>query len=436
MRRNGFLKVASVLMLGILMIVNSFAVSEISVNDAPEGWASYIGKKDLAGGRNTPPDATKGTIGGQGGEVFTVKNRTELLNALNKGDKRIIYVEGVIDMTDTGNGSLIPSTYSGSTSELDKMIEKYTADSVLPCKNYSEWKTKYTASFNYTEDQSGDIAALRNKMNEAWKNLIYLNIKSNTTLIGVDENAGIRGGSIYVKDAQNVIIRNLNIGDCYNPFPEIQADDGLNADFDCVVFRKSKYVWLDHCTLYSTFSAQEIEKDKYSTKDHHDVKWQVYDGLCDIVQTNDFVTVSWCIFRNHDKTMLVGNSDKVVADINHQTITLHHNWFDGCTQRLPMVRFATIHIYNNVYTNQKKYGIDRRKDCKVYSECNSFEETIRSLTANKHGSFFDKGSVNIKKENMDSKPSWNPSDYYKYKAESAEKAKKLVMSNAGTAKLK
>ena len=75
------------------------------------------------------------SIDGQGGEVFTVKNRTELLNALNKGDKRIIYVEGVIDMTDTGNGSLIPSTYSGSTSELDKMIEKYTADSVLPCKN-------------------------------------------------------------------------------------------------------------------------------------------------------------------------------------------------------------------------------------------------------------------------------------------------------------
>lgn len=439
---NNIFAAASVFVLTALLLAgcgsSAGAVKEsefISVNDTPMGWASYTGSKDLAGDANAAP-AAAGTNGGAGAQtVITVTNRSELFDALKKGRSRIIYVKGLIDVTDTGSGSLIPSTVDGTTPGLDAFIKENTAGSVLPAENYKDWKIKYTKTFNYTEDQYGPVAELRDSLNEKWRALISLDVKSNTTIIGLDGDAQIRGGSWNIKGAKNVVIRNLTISDCYNPFPEIEDSDGLNALFDCIAIQKSKYVWIDHCTLYSSFSREDIEHDKYETKDNRDVKWQVYDGLLDITNTNDFVTVSWCILRNHDKTMLIGNSDKKVEDINHQTITLHHNWYDSCKQRLPFVRFATIHIYNNLYTNQTGTGIDRRKDCRIYSENNCFEEAARSITPNTNGSLYDTGSINIKTDNLSKTPEWKPSDYYKYSAEPAKTVKNSVMSGAGAGKL-
>ena len=412
---------------------------QISADDTPVGWASYTGTKDLAGKDIVPPDSKKGTCGGFGGEVYTVKNRSEFLSAIRKDGKKIIYVDGVIDMTSlgrgAGRGTMLPSTYDGSTEKLDEFIESRTKDSVLPCKTYKEWKTKYTASFKYGEDEFGEVAILRNKLNRDWKTLIEIPVKSDTTIIGLNDKAEIRGGSVIIKNVRNVVIRNLILTECYNPFPKIEDSDGLNAEFDLVSIQSSKYVWIDHCTFDTKFSHSELEKDKYETKDRRDVYWRVYDGQCDITNTNDFITISWCIFKNHDKTMLIGNSDSKVADVNHQTITLHHNWFNNCKQRLPFVRFATIHIFNNLYTNQTGTGIDRRKDCKIYSEANSFEEEKRSITRNRYGTLFDKGSLNIDKDAVDSKPSWEPENYYSYKAEKASVVKNLVSKNAGAGKI-
>lgn len=425
------LLITSVLALGASVFAAAPKGVKISLNDAPIGWASYVGTTDLAGEAVTPPDAVKGTIGGFGGEEITVTNRAELLAATSKVGKKIIYVKGIIDMTDTGSGSLIPSTVTGTTEGLDKFIAERTAGTVIECSGYKDWKVKYTGSFKASEDQHGPVGDVQIKLNTDWKDLILLPINDDTTIIGVDNASGIRGGSWGIIGAKNVIIRNLSIGDCYNPFPLIEADDGLNADYDCITIRRSKYVWVDHCELYSTYSVKDLETDKYETIDHEKLKWQVYDGLCDMTQTNDFITISWCKIRNHEKTMLIGNSDKYTADINHQTITLHHNWFDSCVQRLPMVRFATLHIFNCCYTNMLRYAIDRRQDCKIVSENNYFESEINSLTANTKGSFFDKGSINVKKAGMSSVASWEPAKYYKYKADISKNVQKLVQSQAG-----
>lgn len=408
---------------------------EISASDKPEGWASYAGKTDLTGNKIVPPSAY-GADGGEGGDVtVTVTNRSELVSALTKGKKRIIYVKGIIDMTDTGSGSLLPETVSGSTPGLDALLKEKTAKTALPVRSYKEWKEKYTASFNYDEDQSGKVAELRTELNNYWRELVFLRLQSNTTLIGLDENSGIIGGSVSIKNVENVVVRNLSFTNCYNPFPKIEKSDGLNADFDCIAIQGSKYVWIDHCSIGSKFSHAEIESDKYTTKDGKKIKWQVYDGLCDITNTNDFVTVSWCKFYNHDKTMLIGNSDKKIEDRLHQTITLHHNWYDKCTQRLPMVRFATIHIYNNLYTNTESKGIDRRAECRIYSEANVFADKEKSVTSNTYGSMYDAGSKNIKTAGLSAKPEWIPSDYYSYKADAADSVEALVKAGAGNGKV-
>ena len=418
-----------------LFSVAGLFATQISANDKSDGWASFAGTKDLSGNAVVPPSAY-GTNGGEGASVvLTVTNREELLSALKQGDRRIIYVKGIIDMTDTGSGSLLPETVNGSTEQMDKLLKEKTAGTVLPVNSYKEWKEKYTASFNYDEDQNGKIAELRTELNNYWRELVFLRLQDNTTLIGLDENSGIRGGSVSIKKVQNVILRNLSFTNCYNPFPKIEESDGLNADFDCIAIQKSKYVWIDHCSLSPKFSHKEVESDKYLTKDGKSVKWQVYDGLCDITNTNDFVTVSWCKFYNHDKTMLIGNSDKKFVDRLHQTITLHHNWYDKCTQRLPMVRFATIHIYNNLYTNTESRGIDRRAECRIYSEANSFADKEKSVTSNTFGSMYDVASKNIKTAGLSQKPEWIPADYYSYKADSAESVEQIVKAGAGNGKV-
>lgn len=81
-------------------------------------------------------------------------------------------------------------------------------------------------------------------------------------------------------------------------------------------------------------------------------------------------------------------------------------------------------------------GIDRRKDCKIYSEGNWFENKDRSITSNVNGSLFDTGSVNIKTAGLSKTAEWQPKDYYAYTAESGENAKASVQKYAGAGKLK
>ena len=418
---------------------SSGAKNVITIADTPIGWASYAKTTDLAGEKTTPPSAEKGTIGGFGGTIVTVKTRDDFIKYAESDEPMIIYVDGLIDMTDLGNGSMVPDTVTGSTFALDKWIAERTAGTELSSSSYHDWKVKYTASQDGHFDESGAGAEVRAKMDKEWGELIDVNINSNKTIIGLGANSGIFGGSLFIKNKENVIIRNMNITECYNPFPEVEANDGLNAQWDTVTVRTSKYVWIDHCTISSKFSPSEIEKDKFKSKDGEMMKWQVHDGLLDITNQSDFVTVSWCILRNHDKTQLIGASDSKKGDANHLTVSLLHNWYDGCGQRLPMVRYATLHIANNYYTNDAngtwQRGIDRRKDCKIYSEGNYFEEERRSVTSNSHGSMYDVGSVNLMKNWLNDKPAWNPNDYYPFKAVKAAEAKNQALTLAGAGKL-
>lgn len=412
----------------------------ISAVDTPIGWASYAQKKDLTGKATTPPDAEKGTIGGFGGKEVIVSTRDDFIKYAESGERLVIYVDGLIDMTDTGSGSMVPDTIKGSTPALDKWIADRTAGSALPVSSYAEWKVQYAASQDSHFDESGPGAEIRARMDREWGDLIDVRIANNKTIIGLGENSGIFGGSLFIVDAENIILRNLNVTECYNPFPAVEADDDLNAQWDTITVRHSKYVWIDHCTISSKFSPKEIETDKYKSKDGHPMKWQVHDGLLDITNESDFVTVSWCILRNHDKTMLIGSSDSKKGDAGHQTISLIHNWYDGCGQRLPMVRYATLHIANNYYSagpnDTWQRGIDRRKDCKIYSEGNYFDDERKSITSNKNGSMYDVGSVNLNlRNNLDASPSWKPTDYYPFTAEKAEAAKKSAIAFAGAGKI-
>lgn len=282
-------------------------------------------------------------------QVYVVTNRRELIAALNNGvasstspstpsnEPKIIYVTGAIDANvDDQNNPLTCTDY---------YRDGYTLEAYLATYDPAVWGR---------EPPSGALEAARLTSRNAQQSRVRIRPGSNTTIVGVGKNATIKGawfdirGTANVANSRsNIIIRNLTFRDTYDCFPEWDPEDGelgsWNALYDSISLRDTNNVWIDHNTF-------EDRDTKDSTlPQHFGVLYQVHDGLLDITNASDLVTVSWNKFRNHDKMMLIGSSDSAAADRGKLRVTLHHNLFDGISQRAPRVRFGQVHLYNNLY---------------------------------------------------------------------------------------
>jgi pectate lyase len=111
-------------------------------------------------------------------------------------------------------------------------------------------------------------------------------------------------------------------------------------------------------------------------------KYEVHDGLLDVVNGADLVTLSYNYFHDHDKSLLFGNTDKPTYDVGKLRITVHHNLFENLGQRAPRVRYGQVHVYNNLYVipepAQYTYSLGVGVDSKIYAE-NNFFATARDV---------------------------------------------------------
>ncbi|MFF5251315.1 polysaccharide lyase family 1 protein [Streptomyces leeuwenhoekii] len=174
-----------------------------------------------------------------------------------------------------------------------------------------------------------------------------ITVVADKSVLGVGSTAEITGGGLQLgsttRPGNNVVIRNLRFTDA--------SDDSIS------VTNRAHHVWIDHCD----FS-------------------QGYDGLLDIKRESDYVTVSWNHFHDHSKTCLLGHNDSYTADRGKLRVTYHHNFFDGTDQRHPRVRFAEpVHVYNNLYRNNRLYGVASTEDAGVLVEANYFENVAHPI---------------------------------------------------------
>ena len=343
---------------------------EIKASDQPFGYAS-IGATPNFGG-----------YAGKQSKKVTVKNRQSLIKYAQMGGY-VIYVDGLIDLSE----GKIPQ--NGNSDGLDKFISKISSGEF---SSYVKFMRAYGASCRAFLDGSQDpkLAALRKNLANEYKKLIVVPVASNTTIIGLGENSGIKGGSFLLKNVQNIAIRNMKIEDAFDPFPDIQKNDGFNAQYDGVSIESSKNIWVDHCHFKDT-----VELSHVNLAGGELTKWQTYDGLCDIKGDSAAITISHNIFENHDKTMLIGSRDSDGSS-ETRTITVAHNIFDNCAQRLPMARNAKVHVYNNFYDSKdgfydQKYAIGVRFGSLVYAQNNYFTNGVKiSYKCNK-GTIFESG---------------------------------------------
>ncbi|HEY5807590.1 MAG TPA: hypothetical protein VIT67_06465 [Povalibacter sp.] len=310
-------------------------------------------------------------------QIYTVTNRTELIAALNNGlpsstspsvpsnEPKIIYVQGTIDFNvDDNNNPLRCEDYYRNG---------YTLEDFLATYDPAVWGRV---------NPTGPLEVARVASQQAQQARVRIRVGSNTTIVGVGKSTFLRGiwldlrGTANVSNSRsNIIIRNITFQDTYDCFPQWSPADGSlgswNAQYDSISLRDTNNVWIDHNTFEDKFT-QDQDQPR-----HFGVLYQVHDGLLDITNASDLVTVSWNRFRYHDKLMLIGSSDGATADRGKLRVTLHHNLFDGIGQRAPRVRFGQVHVYNNYYkierlpTYQYSWGVGI--ESAIYAQNNFFK---------------------------------------------------------------
>ena len=164
----------------------------------------------------------------------------------------------------------------------------------------------------------------------------------NKTILGLGTNATLKGGGLYLYKSTNVILRNLTI--------DGSTDDNLGMLY-------SSNIWIDHCTFMNA-----------------------KDGNMDINRASDNITVSWCKFlyeteQPHALASLIGSSDGEVISSNKLHVTFHHNWFgQNIKERMPSVRWGTVHLFNNFYQAPgNDYCIRTRLNAQSRIENNCFD---------------------------------------------------------------
>ena len=329
-------KIATTALCSLVLVAASGPAVRAAGGDGPQD----LGRQVLPDGDGWASFST-GTTGGAAADdahVFTVANRHELVQALG-GDNRtngansapkIVRVGGTIDgNVDDGNRPVSCAAYQDPGFTLDAYLAQYDP---------AVWGRQPVAG--PLED-----ARKRSEQNQAAR--VQIRVGPNTTIVGLGRDARMVGVDLVVQNVDNVIIRNLDLENAFDCFPQWDPNDGAtgnwNSTFDDMSLTGATHVWVDH--------------DSFSDGDHPDSQsptffgrpFQVHDGELDITKGADLVTVSWSAFREHDKTMLIGSSDTATGDAGKLRVTLHHDLFDGVLERAPRVRFGQVHVFDNLY---------------------------------------------------------------------------------------
>ncbi|MCG7286462.1 polysaccharide lyase family 1 protein [Cellulomonas sp. ACRRI] len=210
----------------------------------------------------------------------------------------------------------------------------------------AEYVAAYDPDVWGRQDPAGPLEEARARAAAVQTAQVRQRVGSNVTVLGLGDDARVVGAHLLVQGVRNVIIRNLRVSDAYDCFPEWDPGDTSAGDwnslYDNIGVHTSENVWVDHVTL------DDGDHPPASLPTVYGRPFEVHDGLLDITHESDLVTVSSSVFRDHDKTNLVGSGDgRQALDGGRLRVTWHHNLWDDAGQRLPRVRFGDVDVYNN-----------------------------------------------------------------------------------------
>ncbi len=318
------------------------------------GWATAHG--DVAGGSAAAAS-----------NRFFVRNRAELVRALDANQRAPKKSPEPLHITVVGEIDLSVDEQGATLSEADYRESSFS---------WSVYEQTFAPAVWGKALPEGPIEDARRRSAERQARTVVLRVSSNTTIIG-ERGARIKNGGLHIKDAENIVIQNINFEDAYDFFPKWDPKDNTNgewnAEYDNVTINNARRVWIDRCTFSDGARPDKLNRSMFGRP------MQFHDGLVDIIRGSDLVTISNSHFKNHDKGMLIGNSDSRQEDAGKLRVTLHHNWFENVSERSPRVRYGSVHVYNNLYTASADadyrhgYFIGIGVQSQVFSQANAFE---------------------------------------------------------------
>lgn len=317
-----------------------------------DGWAAAEG--GTTGGSAAAPE-----------DVYEVHNRAELERALAAGSRpKIIRLHRRIDLSrDAQDRPLGYEDYRDPDFDFQAYVQAYDP---------ARWGRR---------PPEGPLEEARKRSVRRQAERVVLRLPSNTTLIGVGPEAGFINGMVLLERVQNLILRGLHFADAYDFFPAWDPNDNAagewNSEYDTLSLRGARHVWIDHCSFDDGPRVDGQARVALGRPLQH------HDGLLDITQQSDLVTVSWNRFSRHDKTTLVGGSDAHRQDEGRLRVTFHHNLWEAVKERTPRVRYGQVHLYNNLFVGRSAaagggdyaygYSIGVGLRSRIVSEANVFE---------------------------------------------------------------
>lgn len=337
-----------------------------------DGWAAAEG--GTTGGALARPE-----------DVRTVRSRRELAAALAGPPRpRIVKLVGRIDLSSDDDGRPLG-------------FDDYRD----PAFNWAAFEQAYDPQTWGKQSPRGPLEEARQRSARRQAERVVLRVPSNTTLVGLGQGALVVHGGFMLDKVDNVILRNIHFSDAYDYFPVWDPNDNAsgewNSEYDNVSLRGATHVWVDHCSFDDGDRPDALEPISLNRRVQH------HDGLLDITQQSNHVTVSWSHFRRHDKTSLVGGGDKAVADEGKLKVSFHHNLWEDVKERAPRVRFGQVHVFNNLHVvtspaAEYGYSLGVGFQSRLFSERNVWETpagvaTARLVRVYRGDAFFDRGSL-------------------------------------------
>ena len=163
----------------------------------------------------------------------------------------------------------------------------------------------------------------------------------NLTFEGVGEDATVHGFGFLVRNAKGIEFRNFAIMNC--------LDDALSLD------TQNQHVWIHNMDFF--YGQAGGDKDQAKG-----------DGTVDLKGNSQYITIAYNRFWDSGKSSLCG----MKSESNENWITYHHNWFDHSDSRHPRIRTMSVHVYNNYFDGNSKYGVGATSGSSAFVESNYF----------------------------------------------------------------
>ncbi len=133
----------------------------------------------------------------------------------------------------------------------------------------------------------------------------------------------------------------------------------------------SRQIWIDHCSFISELSRDVDEVGKFIWIN---TPYETYMDKKDRLRSPDYITISYCIFRNRFWTVAYGTQND---EYSRCRTSVMYNWWDECVRRCPQIGNGNMHVVNNYYSGNDN-GNDQSTDQIIGGDhCNIVSENCR-----------------------------------------------------------